>query len=564
MKENNNEISVPREDGAWSWAGETRLTDADIRAAAETLERYRVGKAALDARICEEAAWWQSRHGGSVAGNTRRSGAPVSAWLGGSVCNKHADLCDAIPDCEVLAREPEDEVEASYLSGILPMIAQRCRFGQTYSDNAWRKIKHGMAAYGVFWNPLLENGIGDVDIRPVDVRSLYWEPGVQDIQDSPHLFLVGLEDTAALEVKYPVLREKRSSMREDASLFLPDMGGSYLNGIRDTSEKTAVVDWYYKRVTPEGRTLLHFAKFTGEVLLYASENNPALAESGWYDHGAYPIVLDVLYPEEGTPGGYGLIAVGRNPQGYIDELDGHILEYANAASRVRYWAKRSLGINEKEFLDPDRRIIEVEGDIDEEKLRQITLSPMDGMLTDVRKMKIDELKETTGNHDVAQGSTSGGVTAASAIAALQEAGGKSSRDMIAGSWRAYVEIMGQVIELIRQFYDGVRCFRTVEEGSRRYLRYSNAGLRDQLCGVAADGTALYRRPTFDVEIRAVRRTADAREEQNRLMLELFQAGLFDPANREAALKALVGMDLEGISALRAAVRGGGDTTEALV
>ena len=38
MKENNNEISVPREDGAWSRAGETRLTDADVRAAVETLE----------------------------------------------------------------------------------------------------------------------------------------------------------------------------------------------------------------------------------------------------------------------------------------------------------------------------------------------------------------------------------------------------------------------------------------------------------------------------------------------------------------------------------------------
>jgi hypothetical protein len=392
----------------------------------------------------------------------------------------------------------------------------------------------------------------------VDVRRIFWEPGVQDIQDSPHLFLVGMEDTAALAERYPALNRRRKVMGEDAALFAPDMGGSFTDGGGALSEKTAVVDWYYKRVTATGRTVLHFAKFTGDVLLYASENDPALAERGWYDHGRYPFVLDVLYPEEGTPGGYGLIAAGRNPQGYIDELDGHILEYANTASRVRYWAKRSLGINEKEFLDPDRRIIEVEGDIDEEKLRQITLAPMDGMLTDVRKMKIDELKETTGNHDVAQGSASGGVTAASAIAALQEAGGKGSRDMIAGSWRAYVQIMAQVIELIRQFYDGVRCFRTVGAGDRRYLRYSNEGLRDKLCGVDSEGSALYRRPSFDVEVRAVRRTAADREEQNRLMLELFRAGIFDPANREAALVALSGMDLEGISALRAAVRCGGD------
>lgn len=534
------------------------LTDADASAAAEVLERYRAGKARLDSRICDEAAWWQSRHGGVPAGNTRRGVPPVSAWLWGSVCNKHADLCDAMPACAVLPREPDDEADADMLSDILPVITQRCRFGQAYSDNAWRKLKHGVAAYGVFWNPLLENGIGDIDIRPVDVLNLFWEPGVKDIQDSPNLFLVGLEDTASLTVRYPFLAERRGALREDSTLFSPDMGGSYISGGEGLSDKTAVVDWYYKRVTPEGRTILHYAKFTGDVLLYASENDPAFAEGGWYDHGMYPVVLDVLYPEEGTPGGYGLIAVGRNPQGYIDELDGHILEYANTASRVRYWAKRSLGINEQEFLDPDRRIIEVEGDIDEEKLRQITLSPLDGMLTDVRRMKIDELKETTGNHDAAQGSVSGGVTAASAISALQEAGGKGSRDMIAGSYRAYIQIIQQVIELVRQFYDGVRCFRIIGEGGRQYLRYSNTGLQDKACGRGADGRALYRRPVFDIEVRAERETPPDRQERNQLMLDMFRAGLFDPANRAAAEKALVGMDFEGIDALRAAVRSGGE------
>ncbi len=538
-------------------SGAPALTDADVKVAASVLERYRAGKSRLDNRICDEAVWWQSRCGGVPAGHTGRGMPPVSAWLWGSVCNKHADLCDAMPVCVTLPRDPDDEGDAALLSDILPVITRRCRFEQTYSDNAWRKLKHGMAAYGVFWNPLLENGVGDVDIRSVDVLNLFWEPGVRDIQDSPHLFLVGLADTDSLMARYPFLKEKRAAMREDGSLFTPDMGGSYLSGSEGLSDKTAVVDWYYKRITPEGRTVLHFAKFTGDVLLYASENDPAFAERGWYDHGLYPVVLDVLYPEEGTPGGYGLIAVGRNPQGYIDELDGHILEYANTASRVRYWAKRSLGINEKDFLNPDKRIIEVEGDIDEEKLRQITLAPMDGMLTDVRKMKIDELKETTGNRDVSQGSASGGVTAAKAIAALQEAGSKGSRDIIAGSHRAFVEIMQQVIELIRQFYDGVRCFRiSGGSGDQRYVRYSNTGLQDKPTGTGADGSVLFRRPVFDIDVRAERENPLDRAERNQLMLELFSAGLFDPANRAAAEKTLAGMDFEGIDVLRASLEGG--------
>ena len=530
------------------------LTDGDVKLAAETLERYRAGKARLDGRICEEAAWWRERHG-APTGNTRGGVKPVSAWLFSSICNKHADLCDAIPACAVLPREPEDEAEAALLSDILPVITERCRFPATYDRNTWSKLKHGMAAYGVFWNPALQNGLGDVDVTRVDVLNLFWEPDAGNIQESPNLFLVGLADTETLLARYPHLKEKRAAMRDDGSLFTPDMGGSYLNGGEGAGDKTAVVDWYYKRVDATGRTILHYAKFTGDVLLYASENDPAYAERGWYDHGLYPIVLDILYPEEGSAAGYGLIAVGRNPQGYIDELDGHILEYANTASRVRYWAKRSLGINEKEFLDPDRRIIEVEGDIDEEKLRQITLAPMDGMLGDVRRMKIDELKETTGNHDVSQGSTTGGVTAAQAIEALQEAGNKGSRDMIAGSYRAYTEIMRQVIELLRQFYDGVRCFRVSDkDGGRRYVRYNNTGLQDKTTGVGGDGVAMYRHPTFDVEVRAERENPLDRTQRNQLLLELYRAGIFDPSRREEALGALTGMDFEGVEALRAMLR----------
>ena len=534
---------------------EAVIGDREIQMAAAILANYRAAKAPFDARVAREKSWWQQRH--SSAEDGRAGCRPTSAWLFSSVANKHADLCDGAPACSVLPREPGDEAEAALLSDILPVIADRCRFAETYSSAAWGKLKHGLAAYGVFWDPSLENGIGDIDICRIDPLNIFWEPGVSDIQESANLFVVGMEDAEALASRYPALREQRERRAAGDTLLAPELGASYLGAHAPFSgDKCAVVDWYYKRVTPEGRTILHLAKFTGETLLYASENDPDLQASGWYDHGLYPIVLDVLFPEEGTPAGYGLIAVGRNPQGYIDELDGHILEYANAASRVRYWAKRSLGINEKEFLDPDRRIIEVEGDMDEEKLRQITVAPMDGMLCDVRRMKIDELKETTGNRDVSQGSTAGGVTAASAITALQEAGNKGSRDMLAGTYRAYVGIMQQVIELIRQFYDGVRCFRIAgEESGWRFLHYSNLGLKDIPNGLSREGKILYRRPVFDIEVRAEKPDLLDLTGRNQLMLELFRAGVFDPDRREAAELALSGMEFEGIDRVRRPVEG---------
>ena len=524
------------------------LGAAQVREAVERLRVYKAGKQATDDRIADEINWWYGRYGKEGAADEGKS---KSAWLFNSIAHKHADLCDNYPVCRVLPREPGDEGEAEMLSDVLPVIIARCQFQKLYSDNAWSKLKHGMACYGIFWNAALENGFGDVDVRRVDVANLFWEPGVSDLQDSPHVYLVSLEDTDKLLATYPQLAEEKAWQRANGAV--PELGGSYVGG-GAAEGKTAVVDWYYKITDSRGRTVLHYAKFVGETLLYASENDPAYAERGWYDHGKYPFALDIFYPREGSLDGYGLIAVGRNAQGYIDELDGRLLEYANWASRVRYWAKRSLGVNEREFLDKDRHIIEVEGDIDEEKLRQITLSPMDSALSELRLMKIDELKETTGTKDVSLGSSSGGVTAAAAITALQEAGEKGSRDCLAGTYRTFVEIMWQIIELIRQFYDSARTFRITGEGGHTYISYSNRGITERQNGTSATGEPHYYRPVFDIDVRAEKQSPHSRAERNALMLSLYESGMLDEGRETAALRALEGMEFEGVSALKASLK----------
>ncbi|MFR6425766.1 MAG: hypothetical protein ACLUNO_09575 [Oscillospiraceae bacterium] len=109
-------------------------------------------------------------------------------------------------------------------------------------------------------------------------------------------------------------------------------------------------------------------------------------------------------------------------------------------------------MNAQEFLDWSKPLVEVEGSIDDERLRQISLYNLDGQWVNMLQLKIDELKETSNSRDVTQGSVSGGVTAASAIAALQEAGSKSSRDTLRASYRAFERVVELVIELIRAYY----------------------------------------------------------------------------------------------------------------
>ncbi len=519
------------------------IGEREITEAAKTLQQWRTAKRPLDMRIEQDEKYWQGRYGSEVPAEQRDLGG--SAWMFNSIANRHADMMDHLPTCTCLAREEGDQDEAQMLSAVIPVILDRCAFDATYSDNMWYKLKHGVSAYGVFWNNELENGFGDVDVRRVDIGSLFWEPGVRDLQQSKHLFLVARVDTEQLEQTYPAFFERKTkkSKPEDVFISLGD------------DAKTTVVDWYYKKKV-DGRQVLHYCKFAEGVVLYASENDPAYRDNGWYDHGMYPVVLDVMYPEEGTCYGFGMIAVAKQPQIYIDRLDANFMEYADWASKVRFWAKRSLGVNQEDFMDLDCRIVEVEGDIEEEKLQQIRVDPFDQGLLTLKKLKIDELKETTGNRDVSQGSLSGGITAATAIKALQEAGNKNARDVIAASNRAYVGIVQLVIELIRQFYGEARTFRITGADKQEFVSYRNSGILERAV-LEEDGTLFMRKPVFDIAVKARVANPLTKEAANELAMLLYDKGAFSPEQREQTMIMLEMMDFEGIGRVRQLVAQGG-------
>ena len=297
-------------------------------------------------------------------------------------------------------------------------------------------------------------------------------------------------------------------------------------------------------------------KFTGRDLLYASENDPAMA-GGFYPHGQYPVVFDVLYPEAGTPCGFGMIAVSKDPQQYIDRLSGNLLEMSMKASTPRFWVKKGCGVNTQEFLDWSKPLVEVEGSIDDERLRQISLYNLDGQWVNMLQLKINELKETSNSRDVTQGSVSGGVTAASAIAALQEAGSKSSRDTLRASYRAFERVVELVIELIRAYYTETRPFRVAVPGAQGYTfcTYSNAGLRARVVGMDTDGGALCRAPAFDVSVHAQKESPYATASQNELARQLYQLGVFNPAFAQQAVPMLEMMQFPGRDKVLEAVRG---------
>lgn len=534
------------------------IGEEQIREARATLQKYKNGKSHLETRIVDDELWWELRHWESInMGKRPKKNAvnkpkPTSAWLFNSIVNKHADAMDNYPEPLVLPRERSDEESAKTLSSVLPVIMEYNDFETVYRENWWEKLKHGTGAYGVFWDSQKENSLGDVSIRVIDLLKLFWEPGIQDIQDSRNLFICELVDTDLLDEQYP---EHAGKMKGNALADIPKY--LYQDEV-DTTDKSAVIDWYYKKKSPDGRTVLHYCKFCCDEVLYASENDPEYAERGFYDHGKYPVVLDVLFPEKGTPIGFGYVSIAKDPQMYIDELSSNLLRSSMMGSRKRYFVSSSTNVNTDDFADWNKDLVRVEGELGDNRIMEIPVTPPAPIYANILQMKIEEMKETSSNRDVNSGSTGSSVTAAAGIAALQEAGNKVVRSHLRATYKACSDIYKLVIELIRQFYDEARAFRITgnNESEYQFMDISNQQLQNQPVGMDAAGNVLYRKPVFDLKVTAQKRNPFSTMEGNQRASELYGMGFFNPDRAQEAMAALEMMEFEGIDKVRDTVKQG--------
>ena len=508
-----------------------------VQKAQQILNKYKEGKANLEQRIVENEQWFKLRHWECMRKSETNPVEPSSGWLFNSIANKHADAMDNYPSPNVLPREEGDKGEAEMLSSILPVILEQNEFEETY-DNVWDyKLKAGTGIYGVFWDKEKMNGLGDITVRKVDIINLFWESGITDIQRSRNLFHVELMDNDLLLGAYPQLEGKLSNSTMDISKYIYD-------DAVDTNNKSAVVDWYYKK-RQGGKVVLHYCKYVNDEVLFATENDPEFAERGWYDHGLYPFVFDPLFSVEGTPCGFGYIDVGKSAQEYIDRGNQAIMQNMLANAKPRHFIRGDGSVNEEEYADLTKDFIHVNGNLGQDSILPVQGKPLNDIYVSVINNKVDELKEVTGNRDISTGGTTSGVTAASAIAAMQEAGSKLSRDNNKASYRAFRKVCLMVIELIRQFYDIPRCFRIMgENGAARFVEYSNAGISPQFQGVEMGVDMGYRVPLFDIEITAQKQSPYSKMSQNELALQFFGAGFFNPQMADQALACLDMMDFD--------------------
>ena len=554
-----------------------KIDSEAVRKASETLRKYKEGKARLEQKIIANEEFWKLRQW-NYMNDGKPDFKPATAWLWSCIQSRYSDVMDSYPTCNFQPRQQDDKPEAMRLSSIVPVILEQNRYEDVYSDIAWYTLKHGGSVQGIFWDGSKHNGLGDISIKRIDFINLFWEPGITDIQESQNLFNTELVSNSILEQRYPQCRGKLGGSSITLAKYLYD-------DHVDTTDKSVVIDWYYHTYV-KGKKTLQYVKYVNDIVLYATENEitrpekvvpdiqtgipltipqgPSMAERGLYDHALYPFVTMALYPVEGSICGYGLTDIGRDTQWQIDKLNKAITDNAIIGATPRYFIKNDGSVNEKEYADMSKNFIHVEGQLGEENIRPVDTMNLDGIYVEFLNQKIEELKYVTSNQDSNNGVAPSGVTAASAIAALQETAGKNARSANKTFHRAFREVCYQIVELIRQFYDIPRTFRIAPDGmNEQFVQYDNKGLVPQQQNTMGMDMGL-RVPEFDIDVTSEKANPYKKMEINELALSFYNAGFFNPQMTDQALACLNMMDFTKKDDVMQRIRMNGTLQELLI
>ena len=532
-----------------------KIGEEEVRKASQILQKYKDGKKRLEDKIIANEEFWKLRQWNYI-NDKKKENNPATAWLWSCIQSRHSDVMDSYPTCNFKPRQQDDKAEALKLSSIVPVILEQNRYEDVYSDVAWYTLKHGGSVQGIFWDGSKHNGLGDVSIKKIDFINLFWQPGITNIQESQNVFNTELVDNNILEQRYPQTVGKLGGKTITLAKYLYDDNV-------DTSEKSVVVDWYYHTYY-NGKKTLQYVKYVNDIVLYATENEiigkekvtvdpetgipltipleEPLAKRGLYDHAMYPFVVMSLYPIEGSICGYGLTDIGRDTQLQIDQLNKALIDNAMEGATPRYFFRNDGTINIDEYNDKTKKFVHVEGNLSDDFIRPIDHKPLDSIYYNILTQKIDEIKYIMSNQDSNNGVAPSGITAASAIAALQETAGKNARSTNKGFHRAFREVCYQIVELIRQFYDVPRTFRINPDGMQeQFVQYNNSGLKPQTQMTMGMDMGL-RLPEFDIDVTSEKANPYKKMEINEMALSFYNAGFFNPQMTTQALACLNMMD----------------------
>ncbi|MEK5065898.1 portal protein [Cytobacillus sp. FSL R5-0596] len=347
-------------------------------------------------------------------------------------------LTDNRPQIVCLPTEPGDEKKAEILTNIIEYIWDVRDMDYKLIMNERTRIKHGMGIYKVFWNPELLKGLGDIDIINVPLDQFFISPRAKSVQDSDYVIYASQKSTEYIKKRYG--KDVQTDTKYDDIAVFDETDDS-----PKRDNKVLLIEYWTKE---NGK--IRLITIAGDTLLRD--------EPGFYEHGRYPFVAIPAFPVEKKFWAMGVLAQIISPQMIVNLLDQQILDNARLGGNGTILNGAGSGLNKRTMTNMPYKILDVT-DPNQVKIERGQDIPT--FIPNHLETKKRDAESVSGIHDVTQGKAPSGVTAASAILALQESANQRVR-LLGRTLEAGLKEIGElIIELVREFYQEERIIRVL-------------------------------------------------------------------------------------------------------
>ena len=385
---------------------------------------------------------------------------PPSNTLNSCIDNAIADQVDNMPEARMAPEREETAQSAEELTDIVSYVLYHAGWPGQYQKIMEDTVVTGTGIAQVFWDDDLEDGEGMVSVSMWHPEDFYPDPRYENLQDGRGCFKVTRTTVAWIEEHYP-----------DAKGYV---GGDAYNtdyepqpDVPDGDIETTLLEFWYKRYDAAKRkTRVHMALLAGRALLFSSETGFGAEKKdeykeGVYAHGQYPFVMFKYRDVFRKPFGTGMIHDYRETQHAIDRCLKFIDDNARQSSKQKHFVRRGSGINIDDIANYDKEIIEWDGSDIREVLQTVQANPLNGQVYQIMQYMVDTMKQDSGQNQFSRGEGGLGVTAASAIQSLIEAGGKLTRWHTEQFKDAFREMIEQVVWVLSEYMVAGRKLRIV-------------------------------------------------------------------------------------------------------
>ncbi len=434
-----------------------------------------------------------------------QKGIPQLHTLRSTLVNSVADQMDNLPEAIIRPERPDMQEKAEELTDLVQYVHEVNDFPRLYRERVEDNFITGTSVTQYVWDMDAAFGQGDIAIINCPIESVEWDHAAPSLQMGRAVFKKGWYPRSYYKQHYP---DKEQYIRSSV-YSRSDVEGVTDHSPADEDDEVLLLEYWYRLYDAKTkRYKVHVAYVAGDAMLYCSET---ARPQGMYAHGMYPFVFDTYTRVFGRTHGNGMVDELMEMQRSVNRYAKYIDDNARMNSKLRMLLSDAADINAEDLEDLSKQVIKAGGGIGDNNLRwfpEVRLSPavQNNMYSFINMMKDD-----TGQSAFTRGEVTGGVTARSAITALQEAGGKISRFRTEVFKYGFKDGVEQILWLIKQFYKKDRIVAIVGEDGE---------LKEIKAGELFDKGDLM---PYAVRIQTQRRNPMRVQAENDLMMQLFNA-----------------------------------------